>query len=133
MKHQADKGRTERQFNVCNLVFLKIQPYVQSSLAPMSNQKLAFKFYGPYAISERIGSMAYKLDLPPSAAIHPVFHVSQLKRAVGFGVEVSSSHPEMSGLQVPVKVLQHRLVTHNLITVLQVLVQWSESPPSLAT
>jgi hypothetical protein len=52
MKHQADKGRTERQFNVGDLVFLKIQPYVQSSLEPMSNQKLAFKFYGTYVVSE---------------------------------------------------------------------------------
>jgi hypothetical protein len=52
MKHQADKGRTERQFNVGDLVFLKIQPYVQSSLDPRSNQKLAFKFYGTYVVSE---------------------------------------------------------------------------------
>jgi hypothetical protein len=66
---------------------------VQSSLAPRSNQKLAFKFYGPYAIIERVGSMAYKLDIPPSVAIHPMFHVSQLKKTVGAGIEVSSSHP----------------------------------------
>jgi hypothetical protein len=97
---------------------------VQSSLAPRSNQKLAFKFYGPYAIIERVGSMAYKLDIPPSVAIHPMFHVSQLKKTVGAGIEVSSSHPQkLSGLQVPVKVLQRQLVTCNLRTVLQVLVQ----------
>jgi hypothetical protein len=39
----------------------------------------------------------------------------------------------ISELQVPVKVLQQRLVTRNCKTVLQVLVQWSQSPASLTT
>jgi ribosomal protein L21E len=50
MKQQADKGRSKRQFKVGDMVFLKLQPYVQSSLAPRSNQKLAFKFFGPYKV-----------------------------------------------------------------------------------
>jgi hypothetical protein len=37
MKHQADKGRTEHQFEVGDLVFLKLQPYIPSSLAPRAN------------------------------------------------------------------------------------------------
>ena len=82
MKRQADKKRSERQFNVGDMVFVKLQPYVQSTLAPRSNQKLSFKFYGPFQITECIGSVAYKLMLLSSAAIHPVFHVSQLKATV---------------------------------------------------
>lgn len=34
MKRQADKRRSERVFAVGDMVFLKLQPYVQSSLAP---------------------------------------------------------------------------------------------------
>lgn len=45
MKRQADEHRSERQFQVGDLVFVKIQSYVQSSLAQRSNQKLAFKFF----------------------------------------------------------------------------------------
>ena len=55
MKRQADKHRAERSFEVGDQVFLKLQPYVQTSLAPRSSQKLAFKFFGPYTILARVG------------------------------------------------------------------------------
>jgi hypothetical protein len=50
MKNQADKGRTELSFEVDDLVFLKLQPYIQSSSAPRANQKLVFKFFGPFSV-----------------------------------------------------------------------------------
>jgi hypothetical protein len=81
MKWQADKNRSERQFSEGDWIFLKLQPYIQSSLAPRANQKLAFKFFGPFKVLQRFGSVAYKLDLPQSSLVHPVFHVSQLKQA----------------------------------------------------
>jgi hypothetical protein len=61
MKKQADKHRSERHFQVGDLVLVKIQPYVQSTLAPRANQKLSYKYYGPFKILSRIGSVAYKL------------------------------------------------------------------------
>jgi hypothetical protein len=134
MKHQADRGRTERQFEVGDLVFVKMQPYVQSSLAGRANQKLSFKFFGPYPVLKKIGYVAYKLDLPESALIHPVFHVSQLKKVVGSSVQVSSSLPPVtSALMVPERVLKHRLVNRGLRTVPQVLVKWSPASEDLAT
>jgi hypothetical protein len=133
MKHQADKGRSERQFQEGELVFVKLQPYVQLSLAPRANQKLAFKFFGPFQVLKRIGSIAYKLALPPGSSIHPVFHVSQLKKAVGSVLPATLVHPELTELQVPDRILQRRMVTRGMDTVSQVLVQWSGSPLSLAT
>ena len=109
MKRQADKGRSERVFQVGDRVYLKLQPYVQSSLAPRANQKLSFKFFGPYSVVERIGSVAYRLDLPASALVHPVFHVSQLKQAIG-NQPVSSSLPSTSAsLAIPERILQRRV------------------------
>lgn len=76
MKRQADKSRSERQFKVGDWVFLKLQPYTQSSLSNRSHQKLSFKFFSPYRITAQIGAVAYRLALPDTSAIHLVFHVS---------------------------------------------------------
>jgi hypothetical protein len=76
MNKQANKGRSEREFDVGELVFLKLHPYIQSSLVPRANQKLAYKFFGSFPIIQKVGAVAYKLDLPSSSAILPVIHVS---------------------------------------------------------
>jgi hypothetical protein len=79
----ANRKRSDRSFEINDYVFLKLQPYRQQSMAYRSSQKLAAKYYGPYQVIAKIGSMAYKLDLSPSTHIHPVFHVSQLKKHKG--------------------------------------------------
>ena len=48
-----------------DLVYLELQQYIQSSMAPGSNQKLAYHFLGPFKILARMGSVAYKLALHP--------------------------------------------------------------------
>ena len=82
MKQYADKKRTERHFSEGDMVFLKLQPYVQSSVVRRASHKLAFKYFGPYEIVQKIGTVAYRLALPPTSRVHPIFHVSQLKPLV---------------------------------------------------
>jgi hypothetical protein len=78
--------------------------------------------------------MAYKLELPSSSMVHPIFHVSQLKKVDGENVPVSASLPsEFSKLQINEKVLQQRVITRGNHFVPQILVKWSASPESLAT
>lgn len=96
MKKHADKGRTERTFTMGQQVFLKLQPYCQSSVATHPNAKLAFKFFGPFEIIRQVNPVAYELALPSSSRIHPVFHVSQLKSMVGSQMNVSPSLPNLS-------------------------------------
>jgi hypothetical protein len=116
------------------MVYLKLQPHIQSSVQHRSSNKLSFKFFGPFKILEKMGNVAYKLQLPASSAIHPVFHVFQLKKAPGKNESVSADLPiPDAALQVPVKILQRRMVTRGTTSVLQVLVQWSQQPVALTT
>lgn len=133
MKKQADKKRSERQFKVGDMVFLKLQPYVQSSLAPRANQKLAFRYFGPFPVIDRVGAVAYRLDLPPSSSIHPVFHVSQLKLAVSPDQVIPTLPPEFDCPRVPEAVLQRRGIMRDNTKVQQVLIKWSNWPKEMAT
>jgi hypothetical protein len=83
MKKNADKHRSERELTVGDMAYLKLQPCRHTSLGIHKSIKLHSKFYGPFKVLQKIGKVAYKLLLPDSCNIHPVFHVSQLTRHVG--------------------------------------------------
>ncbi|XP_075633736.1 uncharacterized protein LOC142606238 [Castanea sativa] len=72
--------------SVGDWVYLKLQPYRQFSLRSSNFHKLSPRYYGPFQILQRIGKVAYKLDLPTSCSIHPVFHISCLKLKLGSNV-----------------------------------------------
>ena len=119
MKKTADLCRSERQFQLNDWVYLKLQPYVQSSLADRSHHKLAFRFFGPYRVIAKIGTVAYRFELPPSSSIHPVFHVSQLKKAVGAHQSVTAEPPsDLAIWSVPERIIQRRLLRKGTSSVL---------------
>lgn len=86
MKMQEDKKRIERHFDVGDRVYLKLVPYQLHSLVNYSYHKLQPRFYGPYAVLEKIGVVAYILQLPEGPKVHPVFHISCLKKQIGNNV-----------------------------------------------
>ncbi|KAJ4756090.1 polyprotein [Rhynchospora pubera] len=137
MKKYADKNRSERQFKEGDWVYMKLQPYRQVSIAGHSQSKLNPKYYGPFEILEKIGTVAYKLNLPQGSTIHPVLHVSQLKLRQGEGTRVSPQLPVVGPdgeLRVePEKVLERRVIKRNNEPVVQWLIQWFNRSPEEAT
>jgi len=137
MKLQADRSRSDRTFQVGEQVLLKLQPYVQQSVVSRPYPKLAYKFFGPFTVIEKIGAVAYRLDLPSHSLIHPVFHVSQLKPFTPNYSPVYTELPKLVDLSSqdlqPEHVLDRRLVKKGSQAVPQVLVKWSHLPEASAT
>lgn len=133
MKQYADLKRTERSFEIGDMVFLKLHPCRQSSLALRSNFKLSPRFYGPFRVLERIGQVAYRLDLPPSSLIHPVFLKKCLGKDNTHDPVLPPTDPDGSIMAQPVAVLARRMVKRNNRAEVQWLVQLSNSLPEDAT
>ncbi|KAK6123664.1 hypothetical protein DH2020_042592 [Rehmannia glutinosa] len=86
-KSYADVRRRPLEFSVGDFVFIKVSP-MKGIMRFGKKGKLSPMYVRPYMIVERIGKVAYKLELPQEmASIHNVFHVSMLKKYV-----VDSSH-----------------------------------------
>ena len=133
MKQQADKHRTERTFEPGSWVYLKLQPYMQNSLRVHKHSKLTPKYFGPFLIVEKVGNVAYRLDLPDDAQIHPVFHVSLLKEAGGPPSKIIPIPKEARFSLQPSAVLDQKLVKRRNRAAMKVLVQWEGQTTQDAT
>ena len=136
MKQYADRNRSERSFEVGDLVYLKLQPYKQTSIALRRNLKLSSKYYGPYRVLEKIGPVAYRLELSQEAPVHNVFHVSLLKPSAK-GAVVHSQPPTLTEEGVvkitPAAILARRTLQRNRRDVEQALIQWENLDVADAT
>jgi hypothetical protein len=127
-------GHSERQFQLIDWVFLKLQPYVQLSLVSRATQKLAFKFFGAFKIIGKVGNVAYRLLLPDSTTVHPVFHVARLKKAILLSEEATSDLPSpLVECLFLSRFLQLRSLPSDPRGRQQVLVRWSHMPASWTT
>ncbi|KAJ0704368.1 putative nucleotidyltransferase, Ribonuclease H [Helianthus annuus] len=128
MKQVADGKRTEREFDVGQWVYLRLQNYRQHSLRGHKNNKLSPKYFGPFLILERIGKVAYRLDLPAEAQLHPTFHVSLLKPARGDHSTVLPLPVQPRFLFYPAAVIDKRMVKKGNRVSMDVLVRWKDVP-----
>jgi len=94
--------------------------------------KLVASYYGPFKVFERIGKVAYKLELQPRTKIHDVFHVSLLKQHHGKH-NVSKDLPvynEDGDLwPKPLAVLDTRMKKKTNRAITEVLIQWQYTNP----
>ena len=116
-------------------MFLKVSP-LWNVIRFRSVEKLAARFVGPFPIIERIGTMAYKVELPERlAVIHNVFHVSQLRKCLHESAEVVEPsilkevevEREATVRSVPTRTLGMEVKKLRNRGVMLVKVQWSNA------
>ncbi|XP_026399186.1 uncharacterized protein LOC113295041 [Papaver somniferum] len=135
MKTYAEIHRTERYFAVNDWVFLRIQPYRQTTGRDKTFSKLSPKFYGPFHIVEKIDPVAYRLDLPETSRIHPVFYVSQLKLKLGSSTVVNTVLPITVDYEKwePEKILDRKMFKKGDIAGTRWLIKWKDRSNDEAT
>ena len=86
---------------------------------------------------QKIGSVAYKLELPPPTKIHPIFHVSCLKKVIGQNIPTQIVLPELDEegriILEPECILQTCMKKLRNKTLTQYLIQWKNLPVEEAT
>ncbi|XP_059067504.1 uncharacterized protein LOC131858320 [Cryptomeria japonica] len=136
-KLYADRQRIERSFEVNDMVYLRLQPFRQSTLKKSGAEKLKPCFYGPFRVIRRVGVVAYELELLVSSRVHNVFHVSRLKKALGHNVIVSLDLPPLDEegelVLVPEAILDVRERLLRRRTIREYLVKWKDLPVEDAT
>ena len=100
-------------------------------------EKLKPRFYGPYKIIQKVGEVAYELELPAESKIHNVFHVSNLKKAVGQQIVTSFELPPLDDEGQLILILERILEVwerkpRNRI-IKDYLLQWKDLPIEEAT
>ena len=82
-KSYTNRRRQPLEFEAGDHVFLKVIPK-RGVVRFDKRVKLSSRFIGPFEILERVGTIAYRLALPPSlSSVHEVFHVSMLRKYTG--------------------------------------------------
>ncbi|WVZ96913.1 hypothetical protein U9M48_042493 [Paspalum notatum var. saurae] len=102
-KSYSDKKRQPLAFEEGDHVYLQVSPMKGVHRFGVKG-KLAPRYVGPFKITKRCGSVAYRLELPPHlAAVHDVFHVLQLKKCLRVPEEVIDTFKFRSNQTSPMK------------------------------
>ncbi|XP_028555028.1 uncharacterized protein LOC114580719 [Dendrobium catenatum] len=134
MKTKADAHRKDVTFEVGDMVYLKLRPYRQKTLASRS-EKLSPRYYGPFEIERKVRMVAYRLKLHPHSSIHPVFHASLLKKSIGDHTVVIPTIPQglTEDMQFLLEQLHVKEVRKNDQGKREILIEWKDLPTHEAT
>ncbi|WVZ80466.1 hypothetical protein U9M48_027937 [Paspalum notatum var. saurae] len=137
-KSYSDKRRRPLAFEEDDHVYLRVSPMKGVHRFGVKG-KLAPRYVGPFKITERCGSVAYRLELPPHlAVVHDVFHVSQLKKCLRVPEEVVDTSQIQIELDLtyeehPIKILDQKQRATRRRAINFYKVQWSNHSEEEAT
>ena len=138
-KKFSDEKRQQVVFEKDDLVFLRV-PEHSKTLRTGPVPKLSPRYCGPFRVIKRLGNVAYKLELPETSQVHPVFHVSRLRKRLHDGDNVVDTGVLVEYIEPPVephepeKILDHHeLRTRHHVRNKQVLVKWKDRPDEGST
>nr|GFB76658.1 putative reverse transcriptase domain-containing protein [Tanacetum cinerariifolium] len=113
-KSYADPKRKPMEFQVGDKVMLKASPW-KGVVRFGKRGKLNPRFVGPFKVLERVGDVAYKLDLPKELSrVHNTFHVSNLKKCHAdepLTVPLDGLHVDdkLYFIEEPVEIMDHEI------------------------
>ena len=129
-KSYADKRRKPLEFQANDQVLLKVSPW-KGVVRFGKRNKLNPRYVGPYRITERIGPVAYRLELPAElGGVHDVFHVSNLKKCLSnktqaVPLEELQVDEQLRFIEEPVEVLDWETKTLKQSKIPIVKVRWN--------
>jgi hypothetical protein len=138
-KSYHGKAKAPREFEVGNYLYLKVSSTKGVQRFGVKG-KLAPRYIGPYEVTEKFGTVAYRIQLSDRlAAVHDVFHVSQLKKCEQIPeaqiIEETNAEiePDLSPAEYLMRVLDHKERQTRRQKLKMYKIQWSHHTEEEAT
>ncbi|KAK9157019.1 hypothetical protein Scep_003593 [Stephania cephalantha] len=112
-----------------DMVYLKVSPWKDQQRFGIKG-KLAPRYIGPFRVAARVGSVAYRLDLPAElAGVHPTFHISMLRLARSgprpmVDLRQIEVRPDVTYEERPIAIVDRATQTLRNREIPKVLVRW---------